>query len=100
MGIILSTCLIINIYKQFVFICIFIDSYSYSYSDIFNMGNESSKSKKSSKAATFQRQNTFYTIRDKYETYDELQNALRQAGLESSNLILAIDYTKSNTVRL
>ncbi|KAH9097186.1 hypothetical protein Ae201684P_011910 [Aphanomyces euteiches] len=33
---------------------------------------------------------------DKYETYEELQHALRSAGLESSNLILAIDYTGSN----
>ncbi|KDO27438.1 hypothetical protein SPRG_07026 [Saprolegnia parasitica CBS 223.65] len=38
----------------------------------------------------------FRSIPDHYETYGELQDALRRAGLESSNLIVAIDYTKSN----
>jgi hypothetical protein len=32
-----------------------------------------------------------------YETLEEVQEALRRAGLESSNLIVALDYTKSNT---
>lgn len=36
------------------------------------------------------------TIRDKYTTYDALQAALRSAGLESSNLIVAVDFTASN----
>ncbi|OQR99510.1 hypothetical protein THRCLA_06494, partial [Thraustotheca clavata] len=40
---------------------------------------------------------TFRCIPDQYETYEQLQLALRSAGLESSNLIVAIDYTKSNT---
>ncbi len=38
----------------------------------------------------------FSAIRDKYETIEEVQEMLRRAGLESSNLIMAIDYTKSN----
>jgi E3 ubiquitin-protein ligase RGLG len=38
----------------------------------------------------------FRTIFDKYESYEEVAQALRDAGLESSNLIIAIDYTKSN----
>lgn len=32
----------------------------------------------------------FETIRDKYETYEQLQDALRASGLESSNLIIGL----------
>lgn len=32
----------------------------------------------------------FSAIRDKYETYEQLQTALRAAGLESSNLIIGM----------
>jgi len=39
----------------------------------------------------------FHAIVDKYRTLGEVQEALRKAGLESSNLIVGIDYTKSNT---
>ena len=38
-----------------------------------------------------------HAILDKYDTMAELQDALRAAGLESSNLIIGIDFTKSNT---
>jgi hypothetical protein len=38
----------------------------------------------------------FTPIGDEYATYAELQTALRVAGLESSNLIVGIDFTKSN----
>ncbi|EFA85793.1 hypothetical protein PPL_01023 [Heterostelium album PN500] len=39
----------------------------------------------------------FRPIKDKFQSLDEVQNALRQAGLESSNLVIGVDYTKSNT---
>jgi E3 ubiquitin-protein ligase RGLG len=39
----------------------------------------------------------FHTIGDNYRSIEEVQQALRQAGLESSNLIIGVDFTKSNT---
>lgn len=33
---------------------------------------------------------------DQYSTVDEVQEALRYAGLESAQLILAVDFTRSN----
>ena len=38
----------------------------------------------------------FAAIRDNFESIEEVQSALRSAGLESSDLIIAIDLTKSN----
>ena len=63
------------------------------------MGSGSSKSNKrgggsSSKSAP---KMGFYTIQDKYTSIDQVQDALRKCGLESSNLIIGVDYTKSNT---
>lgn len=40
---------------------------------------------------------SFYAIKDRYEDLDDVSEGLRAAGLESSNLVVAIDYTKSNT---
>ena len=40
---------------------------------------------------------TFETFEDRYETLDEVQNMLRVRGLESSNLIIGVDYTKEGT---
>mmetsp|Transcript_20948 Transcript_20948/g.58916 ORF Transcript_20948/g.58916 Transcript_20948/m.58916 type:complete len:313 (+) Transcript_20948:129-1067(+) len=40
--------------------------------------------------------NKFRRFQDIYESIGDVQKALREAGLESSSLILAIDYTKSN----
>ena len=37
-----------------------------------------------------------YNFPDRFETLEELQQELRSVGLESSNLIIGIDYTKSN----
>jgi len=39
---------------------------------------------------------SFKKIENKFSNLDEVQNALRAAGLESSNLIVGIDYTASN----
>ncbi|GLC36205.1 hypothetical protein PLESTB_001368600 [Pleodorina starrii] len=38
----------------------------------------------------------FRAIKDHYSTVGEVQDALRKGGLESSNLIVAVDFTKSN----
>ena len=38
----------------------------------------------------------FAAIRDRFETIDEVQKELRAAGLEASDVIVAIDLTKSN----
>lgn len=38
----------------------------------------------------------FRRIGNSFETFEELQKALRTAGLESSSLILGVDYTGSN----
>jgi hypothetical protein len=37
-------------------------------------------------------------IVDKYKTIREVQVAIRKAGLEASQLVFGIDYTKSNTL--
>ena len=72
------------------------------------MGNEHSKKKKKSKKKEHSENNNnsivasaldppkFKTFKDHYESIEEVQEALQQAGLESSNLIIAIDYTISN----
>jgi len=39
---------------------------------------------------------SFAAIRDQYHTLEQVQRGLRQAGLESSNLIIGVDFTKSN----
>jgi len=40
---------------------------------------------------------TFAPILDNYNSLDEVVKALRKAGLESSDMIIGIDFTKSNT---
>jgi hypothetical protein len=41
--------------------------------------------------------NKYKLIGDNYQTYDELEQGLRDAGLESCQLIIGVDFTKSNT---
>ncbi|MCL7023180.1 hypothetical protein MKW94_001036 [Papaver nudicaule] len=53
------------------------------------MGNESSKSSVS-------RGSKYSKIADNYHSLEEVTAALAEAGLESSNLIVGIDFTKSN----
>jgi E3 ubiquitin-protein ligase RGLG len=36
----------------------------------------------------------FSTIADRFHTFAELQEGLRHAGLESSNLVVGVDFTK------
>ena len=38
----------------------------------------------------------FHTIANQFTSYAEIQAALKVAGLESSELIIGIDFTKSN----
>lgn len=40
------------------------------------------------------REQSFRAIADNYKTLDEVVEALRTQGLESSNLIIAVDFTK------
>jgi len=47
--------------------------------------------------ATVDARRGFYAINDNYRSIGEVQAALRAVGLESSDLILGIDFTKSNT---
>lgn len=41
-------------------------------------------------------QSSFQKIQDNYKNVKEVLDALRQSGLESSNLIIGVDYTSSN----
>jgi len=39
----------------------------------------------------------FKAIGDNFQTFQQLQEAIREAGLENSNIVIGIDFTKSNT---
>lgn len=63
------------------------------------MGGSSTKPAANARNAvrqTPQAKHTFHTILDQFETIGEVQDALQTAGLESSQLIVGIDFTKSN----
>ncbi|KAG3178339.1 hypothetical protein PC128_g16452 [Phytophthora cactorum] len=47
-------------------------------------------------AASQSKRSSFHPIPDRYETLAEVQRDLRAAGLESSDLVVGVDFTKSN----
>eukprot|EP01107_Rhizomastix_libera_P002344 TRINITY_DN14052_c0_g1_i1.p1 TRINITY_DN14052_c0_g1~~TRINITY_DN14052_c0_g1_i1.p1 ORF type:complete len:284 (-),score=98.16 TRINITY_DN14052_c0_g1_i1:22-873(-) len=65
------------------------------------MGCTESKEKYEVRAQQQQQQqtekpNSFVANKNKYESFEMVQDGLREAGLESSNLIIAVDFTISN----
>eukprot|EP01088_Endostelium_zonatum_P005093 TRINITY_DN16531_c0_g1_i1.p1 TRINITY_DN16531_c0_g1~~TRINITY_DN16531_c0_g1_i1.p1 ORF type:complete len:294 (+),score=81.50 TRINITY_DN16531_c0_g1_i1:27-884(+) len=61
----------------------------------FFKSNKRTRSK-SSRSEKSWSQTVTKTFGDKYNNLEQVQEALRKKGLESSNLIIAVDYTKSN----
>lgn len=64
------------------------------------MGNSKSKKSKESypeKNTSVSDTSKYKIIGDHFDSYFDLEQALRNAGLESSQLIVGIDFTKSNT---
>eukprot|EP00879_Flechtneria_rotunda_P013712 GHRR01014324.1.p1 GENE.GHRR01014324.1~~GHRR01014324.1.p1 ORF type:complete len:474 (+),score=152.92 GHRR01014324.1:89-1510(+) len=64
------------------------------------MGNLSSSNNSASQysggSARQQQGNQFRAIADRFSSLEQVQEALRREGLESSNLVVAVDFTKSN----
>ncbi|KAL9665026.1 hypothetical protein QQ045_020435 [Rhodiola kirilowii] len=50
----------------------------------------------SSTAPNSSKRNKYSYIPDQFKTLDQVTDALRESGLESSNLIVGVDFTKSN----
>ena len=60
------------------------------------MGSKNTKHKYSAVATGISVKN-HKLFKDRFYSYSDLEAGLRQAGLESSNLIIGIDFTRSNT---
>lgn len=60
------------------------------------MGNCSSEKTEPDKGNMPKKTHNYVAIQDNYRTYDELADGMKKAGLESSQLILGIDCSKSN----
>lgn len=60
------------------------------------MGNETSKIHERLTDVEAQKIKHFKKIADNFRTFEQLQQGLEEAGLEASQLILGIDFTKSN----
>lgn len=75
-----------------------VSSRSVVISEAPSVQNKSSLSswKASSKSFSYKKSNKYAFIPDNFSTLEQVTEALREAGLESSNLILGIDFTKSN----
>ena len=61
-----------------------------------NDSKKESKGKKKTKTKQNNVSSSFSKINDNFETLVDVQRALRENGLESSNLIIAVDFTGSN----
>ncbi|KAH0677803.1 hypothetical protein KY285_025604 [Solanum tuberosum] len=58
--------------------------------------DSSNCSKKETEKMMKDKKNKYYYIPDNFKSVDQVTLALRESGLESSNLIIGIDFTKSN----
>lgn len=59
-------------------------------------GSNSMNNNTNSSRSSAHKISTFKTIANQYRTIEQVQEALRTNGLESCNLIVGIDFTKSN----
>lgn len=60
------------------------------------MGSGASSSATLSASVAIKPLSNFYTIANNFQSFFDLQQGLKAAGLESSELIIGIDFTKSN----
>ena len=63
------------------------------------MGNKKSKPKQPPQSNSHSKEpvKDYSLIQDRFNSYKDLEEGLRKAGLESSQLIIGVDFTKSNT---